>query len=369
MAKLAQAGFVIPSLYYYDSYYSNLHKKPEEFHSYELKEYHHLLPLYETNETHIRIASKRRRAMFKAVGIDEEDHQSSLSKWENLFAPKLQELRGVSLVEQIGYGEGDFVHKSCVNYEYIKVLGQEDSKVSDFCAEIEQRKKSTVENLIHELRLINGLKTRLASPLTAAYGGTYNMSAANYKNLDLAARLVPVANPATGAIKTLSSEDLEILKALAATKLMREIMARQTTPFEFPIPPEDDDIDRYMDFLRKYEQIPRKISSILANVRECKTPDEMLSNWVDYFHYIREIQTAVTNDIKWTPKFWPSVAPIVSICAFVLGFANPIVAGTCSIVGGCIGHVLAERYIKFKTAEDPQWRLVTKLNELGFLFS
>jgi len=365
MAKLAKAGFIIPSLYFYDSYKRNAENED----SYEEEKCHHLLPLYETDETHIRIASIRRRAMFKSLGISEDDEHSSVQKWEHLFAPMLEKVKGYPLVNLIGYGENDFLHKSCVNFEYINVLGVSDPQILSFCSQVKDRTKLTPDELIEQLRVINGLKTRLASPLTAAYGGTYNMSAANYRNLNLSAKVVPVAGPGTNALKAISDEEQEILKALAATKLMPEILAQDSSQFEFPIPPEnDDDIDRYIDFLRKYEKLPQKISSIIANVRECKTRDDLLSNWVDYFHFIREIHTAVSNDMKWTPKFWPSAAPLISICAFILGFANPIVACTCSIVGAWTGHVLADKYIKFKTAEDPQWRLVTKLNDLD-LFS
>lgn len=183
MAKLAEKGFVIPSLYYYNSYKQALKDDPDNVHSYEQTKCEHLRVLLEYGRTNCRIASIRREKLWEALQVDLSD--SHIAEIAPIFydafsqAEESQRIEAANETNVIGG-----VRKLSENFSYVRALGKNNEKVLSWCSELEQGDKLDRLGLVQISRELNGLKTRLASSLTAAYGGVYNLTPYNYKNLN-----------------------------------------------------------------------------------------------------------------------------------------------------------------------------------------
>ncbi len=374
MAILAEEDFVIPSLYSYDSYRDAVERNPNDIHGYERDECQHLDALFEFDEpARCRIASIRRRALFRSIGIHEENDKkkkSSTEKWEHIFKPAAEKLGNEVLKNVIGRDNiEDTVHKLCTNFEYVKKLGASEPEVMEFCNQVETRRHFKFDELVKEMRVLNGLKTRLASPLTAAYGGIYNMNPANYRNVNQSSIVLPIGE------NELSEQDMfpieydyycAGIEALTRLALRNDVVDdKDIRSFQFSSPPGDAEFRSFVSWLKEHESLREKVTLAIEAVCECSTNEQLLTAWTNYLGVIKRVEKSVARE----KTLARSVVP--TAIGGAVGFAAGIVLGpglnlpdALLLAGVGLGAILVEGHLQRRMKSSPKWRLVARLEDL-----
>ena len=291
MARLAAEGFILPSLGHYESYTEAM-RNGVKLPGYEREACRHLAPLIEAPSC--RIASRRRGPLLNKVAPE-------VGRDESPFAAAVEEASTEALVSATR--QADRLGALTVlnkNLSYVRRLGAGNRAITAWCERLDA-KPPTAEELVSVGAELNGLKTRLASPLTAAYGGTYVLSERNYRNVLRAASVVSVPFQGPDGFDNQVFEQrlrepglraaLELIVRLGLAESYRELQ-RLHAEVEFPRCPGPDEFNRFLDRLHGLRSKRKTIADFADQLRS--SPHVDADTWHDYLHALK----SMTREMK-----------------------------------------------------------------------
>lgn len=140
-----------------------------------------LEPLFDQDEFGTRVLGVRRARLLQFAGLSPEAQRNYAEKYKNIILPKLSERPAAEWNKILTGTTSDTLDgiatKISNNLVYVHLLGSEFDHQKLFRIETIERNYAEIENIWPFLDMVQwarGRKTDLSSPITAAYGGTYN---------------------------------------------------------------------------------------------------------------------------------------------------------------------------------------------------
>ena len=346
MANLAEKKRVILSLYHYESYQRELKKDPDSSPGYERDACRHLDPLLFS--PHTRIASIRRPSLLKAIGVNVENAEN----WHKLFTKAVNDASEDQRIAATFHSDaGGALQVLSHNYAYVRSIGFEHPAIKDWIESLENKGEISIDNLPGIAKELNGIKTRLSSPFTAAHGGIYVMSKRNYRNVIQASNVLHVSpdqlantmeNKYEKGLKNEKDKLRQAVELVARLGLDRKFAELTTVnrKIRFAWPPNDKQFEHYLLFLEKIEETRNKLSTFYHELSsEGKTRNA--NSWHELLRILYNLEneaSLLTKLIKTIPAvgagsfiilggFFPDIFPPSTSTRSALGIAG-IGAGT-----------------------------------------
>lgn len=292
MARLVELGYVIPSLYHFDSYRSSVQRTPGMAHGYELPECAHLLPLLHSAEC--RVASRRRVGMWRALNVSVLQPEA----YEHLFHDAIwgatDEVR-----ERVArnHDRQGAVTMLANQFAYLRPLSSALPEAAAWVERIEMEGISST-TLEHVSRQLRGMKHVLAAPLTAAHGGVCYLTRGAYTEMLHSASVVglrPEDLPTPERHVRLDLLDdhvraaLELVARLGLSRSFAELTST-SRDLRFPWPPSDVQFDRYLEALAALQPSRKQLAILIDRLRRVGRSEE-IGVWSEYLDLLTKINS------------------------------------------------------------------------------
>ena len=257
-------------------------------------------------------------------------------------------------------------------------MGKDNENVRNWCDELENGDKLKGIGIVQVARELNGFKTRLASSLTAAYGGVYNLSPYNYKNLNDSARLfgysIDVSDAedrggrsSTKFVTKWNLEATELLARLGLGRLMDEAIGTNRT-LQFPWPPTDPEFESYVKYLEDIRTRTIHIAKFFDDLRSITAKSK--SDTETWEGYLKKLQ-GIEHDLQ-KQRFWRAAgnylipgAVTLLVSALLSQIVPVVLAGIIGIGPGAVmAGARSAKKDRGKAKSESRYNLIATWDEL-----
>jgi hypothetical protein len=280
--------------------------------------------------------------------------------------------RGLSLFSGVkDIHEAAFIASKWLHY--VKELGAKDTDITNWCNMlIEGNIMSDDTSTITQLNNLLALYIALASPLTAGYGGTVNITRSDFQSLYYGMELFPIlasktSKDSTSLLKMYYRSGLDFLSRVGLMNSI-ENLGYQEKELSFPMPPTKTQFKNYISFLDDSRFERRKISSFIEDARRSSSVDQTINSWSGYLQTL----STVEKELLRTRALHEGLRNVGTkscgaFVGFILGSVLPDILNvkeletTAQVVGVASGWFIAGVLNKLITSPNPKAKMRAKI--------